>query len=157
MQQQKPPWSLILSQEIFANALSPPKLKPTVPWSLSYLRLLFNSVESTLSWRYPWIRKSKNARWAMTDYNWSSSITSILELLKLPTLTNHRYISRLHILNKSVYHLTAVQLSPYFLRTQQSTWQYHSLHFIAPSTHCDYFKYNFFQEQFKTGTIYHIT
>ena len=36
MQQQKPPKSLILSEEIFTNALSPPKLKLTV-WSvLSY-------------------------------------------------------------------------------------------------------------------------
>jgi len=33
MQQQKPPKSLILSEEIFTNALSPPKLKLTV-WSV---------------------------------------------------------------------------------------------------------------------------
>ena len=45
---------------------------------------------------------------------------------------------------KSIYHLTAVQLPPYFLRTQQSTRQYHPLHFIVPSTNCDYYKYSFF-------------
>ena len=53
------------------------------------------------------------ARWAMSDYNWSSSVTSMLELLQWPTLSTRRYTSRLHIFYKSVYHLTAVQLPSY--------------------------------------------
>ena len=55
------------------------------------------------------------ARWAMSVYNWSSSVTSMLELLQWPTLSNRRYISRLHMFYKSVYHLTAVQLRTYHL------------------------------------------
>ena len=79
------------------------------------------------------------------DYNRSSSVTYMLELLQWPTLSNRRYTSRLHMFYKSVYHLTAVQLAipPYFLRTQQSTRQYHPLQFIVPSTNCDYYKYSF--------------
>ena len=96
-------------------------------------------------------------RWTMSDFSWSSSVTYMLELLQRPTLCNRRYIWILHMFYKSVYHLTAVQLPPYFLRNQQSTRQYHPLHFIVPSTNCDYYKYSFFQEQLETGTIYHMT
>ena len=70
---------------------------------------------------------------------WSNSVTFMLELLQWPTLSNCRYKSRLHMFYKSVYHLTAVQLPPYFLRTQQSTRQYHPLNFTVPSTNCDHY------------------
>ena len=53
-------------------------------------------------------------------------------------------MSRLHMFYKSIYHLTTVQLPPYFSRTQQSTRKYHPLHFIIPITNCDYYKYSFF-------------
>ena len=83
------------------------------------------------------------ARWAISNDNWSSSVTSMLKLLQWPTLTNHRYTSRLHILYKSIYHLMAEQLPPYFLRTQWSTHPYYPLHFIILSTNCGYYKYSF--------------
>jgi len=86
----------------------------------------------------------RSARWVMSDYNWSSSVTSMLNLLQWPTLTNRRLTARLHTFYKSIYHLTAVQLPPYFSQTQRSTRQYHPLHFIIPSTNCDYYKYSFF-------------
>jgi len=54
------------------------------------------------------------ARWAISAYNWSSSVTSMLEVLQWPTLPKRRSISRLHMFYKSVYHLTAVQIPPYF-------------------------------------------
>ena len=41
--------------------------------------------------------QTKAARWTMSNYNWSSSVTSMLELLQWHTLTTCRHIPRLHM------------------------------------------------------------
>ena len=41
--------------------------------------------------------QTKAVRWTMSNYNWSSSVTSMLELLPWHTLTTCRHISRLHM------------------------------------------------------------
>ena len=81
-------------------------------------------------------RRATTTRWTTSNYNWSSSVTSMLELLQWPTLTTciDTYQDYTYSSYKSIYHLTAVQLPPYFSRTQRSTRQYHPLHFIIPIT-----------------------
>ena len=97
------------------------------------IRILLFSVESTSGQRHKINELEKvqrrTARWTMSDYNWSSTVTSMLETLHWPNVTEHR---RLHMFYKSIYHLTALQLPTYFLRTQRSTRQnhWHPLHFI---------------------------
>jgi len=74
-------------------------------------------------------------------------IPFMYSIIYAQTLSVHlscRYTLRLHMLYKSICHLTAVQLPPYFLRSQWFTRQCHPLHFIIPSTNCDYYKYSFF-------------
>ena len=75
------------------------------------------------------------ARWAISDYNWSSSVTFMLELLQCPTLSNRRYASRLHMFyNNTIFYISLC----------------HPLTVITTNT-------AFFQEQFETGIIYHMT
>ena len=84
------------------------------------------------------------AIWTVSDYNWSSSVTTMLETLQWPTLTTRRYNSRLNNFYKSIYHHTALKIPTYFTRTQRSTRQYHPFHFIIPIINCDYYKYSFY-------------
>ena len=54
------------------------------------------------------------ARWTVSDYSQSSSVTTT----QWPTLTTCRHNSRLNKFYTSIYHHTALQIPTYFTRTK---------------------------------------
>ena len=84
------------------------------------------------------------ARWVSSDYRWSSSVTSMLNLLSWPTLHLRRKISKLQIFYKAIHTLTALPIPDYFNHVTRFTRNYHSLHYILPSSNSDSYKFSFF-------------
>ena len=78
------------------------------------------------------------ACWVTLDYGWSSSVTVMLNNLNWPTLSLRRKISKLQIFYK------AIQIPDYFLHTTRFTQNYHSLHYVIPSSNSDSYKFSFF-------------
>ena len=84
------------------------------------------------------------ARWVTLDYGWSSSVTVMLNNLSWPTLSLRRKISKLQIFYKAIHNLTALPIPDYFLHTTRFTRNYHSLHYVIPSSNFDSYKFSFF-------------
>ena len=84
------------------------------------------------------------ARWVTSDYSWSSSVTAILSNLNWPTLAFRRKISKLQIFYKAIHNLTVLPIPDYFLHVTRFTRNYHSLHYIIPSSNSDSYKFSFF-------------
>ena len=83
------------------------------------------------------------ARWVMSDYS-QSSVTSMLDELQWSTLHKRRYISRLQMFYKIIYHHLALEVPPYFISTQRPTRYQHTLHYIIPFANTDSYKHSFF-------------
>ena len=83
------------------------------------------------------------ARWVMSDYS-QSSVTSMLDKLQWSTLHKRRYISRLQMFYKIIYHHLALEVPPYFISTQRPTRYQHTLHYIIPFANTDSYKHSFF-------------
>ena len=84
------------------------------------------------------------AHWVTSDYSWSSSVTVMLNNLNWPTLSLRRKISKLQIFYKAIHNLTALPIPDYFLHTTRLTRNYHSLHYVIPSSNSDSYKFSFF-------------
>jgi len=48
------------------------------------------------------------ARWVKSDYNYNSSVSTMLTNLQWPSLQHHRYITRLKLQSKTIFGLKAV-------------------------------------------------
>ena len=70
------------------------------------------------------------AHWVSSDYCWSSSVSSMLNLLNWPTLFLRRKISKLQMFYKAIHTLTALPIPDYFNHVTRFTSKYHSLHYI---------------------------
>ena len=68
----------------------------------------------------------------------------MLNNLNWPTLSLRRKISKLQIFYKAIHNLTALPIPDYFLHTTQFTRNYHSLHYVIPSSNSDSYKFSFF-------------
>jgi len=84
------------------------------------------------------------ARWVMSDYNRTSSVSNMLETLNWPTLESRRKISRLQTLYKGIHNLSALSIPPYFLPTQRLTRHHHPDHFIHPCPRTSYYQHSFY-------------
>jgi len=84
------------------------------------------------------------ARWVMSDYSWSSSVTVMLDHLGWPTLAERRLFAQLSTFYKIVHHLSAPQLLSYYPTTNRLTRQYHSLHFVIPPSRTNYHLNSFY-------------
>ena len=78
------------------------------------------------------------ARWVSSDYRWSSSVTSMLNLLHCISVV------RSQIFYKAIHTLTALPIPDYFNHVTRFTRNYHSLHYILPSSNSDSYKFSFF-------------
>ena len=84
------------------------------------------------------------AWWIMSDYG-QSSVTPMLDHeLQWSTLSQRRYISRLQMFYKIIYHHLAIEVPSYFIPTQQATRYLYTLHYIIPFANTDSYKYSFF-------------
>ena len=78
----------------------------------------------------------------MSDYG-RSSVTSMLDHeLQWYTLSQQRYISRLQMFHKIIYHYLAIEVPSYFILTQQATHYQHTFHYIIPFAKTDLFSTN---------------
>ena len=84
------------------------------------------------------------ACWVSSDYRWSSSVSSVLNLLNWPTLYLRRKISKLQIFYKAIHTLTALPIPDYFNHVTRFIRNYHSHHYILPSSNSDSYKFSFF-------------
>ena len=84
------------------------------------------------------------ARWVMNDYAQTSSVTSMLERLKLQTLQDRRSNARLCLFYKIVHRLVAIDMPPYVQHPARSSRLSHALAFRQIHTRYDLYKYSFF-------------
>ena len=78
------------------------------------------------------IIQRRAARWVLSDYNRTSSVTSMLNQLSWPTLQMRRKISRLQLFHNILHHHVPLSIPPHYLPAVRLTRQYHPLHFILP-------------------------
>ena len=84
------------------------------------------------------------ARWTISNYDYRSSVTSMIENLGWRTLDQRRSDARLCLFYRIVYGLVAVPIPDYI---QPKTWtskNFHSMTFRQIHTHRNFYKYSFF-------------
>ena len=84
------------------------------------------------------------ARWAVSDYNYLSSVSTMLNYLKWPPLALRRKQFRLNLFYQIVYDLTGLSLPEYYLPTSRYTRHHHPLHLIVPSSNTTAYMSSFF-------------
>ena len=84
------------------------------------------------------------ARWTTSNYDYSSSVTSMLDQLSWRTLEQRRADARLCLFYKMVYGIVAVPLPDYVQPTHRVSRYCHSMTFRQIHTNRNYYKYSFF-------------
>ena len=88
------------------------------------------------------------ARWVISDYNRTSSMTEMLNQLSWPTLWTRRKISRLQLLHK-ILRQDIVSILPYYQSVERQTRHYHHLHFILPTPSTTSYQHSFYSRSIK--------
>ena len=83
------------------------------------------------------------ARWTVSNYDWQTSATQIVQDLGWRTLEQRR-AARLCLFYKVVHGLAAVPLPDYIQYSNRISWYCHSMTFRQVSASRDYDKYSFF-------------
>ena len=90
------------------------------------------------------------ARWILSEYSRTISVTSLLSTLNIPTLQQRRQSSRLTLFYKIINNSLPISIPAHFQRTQFHTRQHHlNLPQATLNT-------NKILEQLKIGTIYQL-
>ena len=89
------------------------------------------------------------ARWISSEYSRTTSVTSLLSSLNIPTLQQRRQISRLTLFYKVVNNTLPISSPPSYQRTQSYTRQHHLNHFILPQATLNTYKYSFYPRTIK--------
>ena len=55
---------------------------------------------------------------------------------------------------KAIHNLTALPILDYFLHVTRSTQNYHSLHYVIPSSNSDSYKFSFFHQSSKLTNFF---
>ena len=88
------------------------------------------------------------ARWILSEYSRTASVTSTLSSLNLSTLQQHCKSSRLTLLYQIINNILLISIPSYYRKTHSHTRQYHQNHFILPqATLNTTYKYSSIQEQ----------
>ena len=72
------------------------------------------------------------ARWVLSDYSRTSSVSLMLHQLSWPTLQIRQNISRLQLFHKIFHHQISLSIPTYYLPVTRDTRHYHPYHFILP-------------------------
>ena len=83
------------------------------------------------------------ARFVMSDYNRTSSVTVMLQDLNWDTLSSRRQTSRLSLLYKILHNIVDITLPSYITPSTRFT-RGHDQKFILPQSRIDAYKFNFF-------------
>ena len=84
------------------------------------------------------------ARWVTRDYQYTSSVSKMLQDLNWRTLDQRRIDSRLVLLYKVTYDLVAIPASDYLIRNTRPSSRNHLIAYRQISTLKDFYKYTFF-------------
>ena len=84
------------------------------------------------------------ARWVTHDYQYTSSVSSMLQDLNWRTLDQRRIDSRLVLLYKVTYDLVAIPASDYLIRNTRPSSRNHSMAYRQITTLKDFYKFTFF-------------
>ena len=111
-----------------------------------------NPYQKSLIYKIEMIQR-RAARWVFSNYNFHSSVSSMLKDLNWSTLEERQKTSRLTPLSRIVHHQEpAIQMPQYFLPQTSTTRQFHQLHHHhAPNI----IKNAFFTELLKNGMSCH--
>jgi len=96
------------------------------------------------------------ARWVKSNYNWESSVTSMLSELQWPALNLRRYISKVTILYQGLHNLISLEMLyvSYITTTTTTTTHLsqHPFHFNTPTAKSNYYHNSYFLRTFVIGT-----
>ena len=84
------------------------------------------------------------ARWVTRDYQYTSSVSTMLQALNWRTLDHGRIDSRLVLLYKVTYDLVAIPASDYLIRNTRPSSRNHLIVYRQITTLKDFYKYTFF-------------
>ena len=84
------------------------------------------------------------ARWVTRDYQYTSSVSSMLQDLNWRTLDQRRIDSRLVLLYKVTYDLVAIPASDYLIRNTRPSSRNHPIAYRQITTLKDFYKFTFF-------------
>ena len=84
------------------------------------------------------------ARWTTSNYDYRSSVTSMLDQLSWRTLEQRRADARLCLFYKMIHGIVAVPLPDYVQPTHRVSRYCHSMTFRQIHTNRNYYKYSFF-------------
>ena len=87
----------------------------------------------------------RGARFVMSDFRYTSSVTTMLSDLEWPSLADRRKISRLVVFYKAVNNLVAIPLDSFTRQSRQTRSNPDNvISYINLHANCDIFKYSFF-------------
>ena len=86
----------------------------------------------------------RSARWMTSNYDYRSSVTSMLDQLSWRTLEQRRADACLCLFYKMVHGIVAVPLPDYVQPTHRVSSYCHSMTFRQIHTNRNYYKYSFF-------------
>jgi hypothetical protein len=84
------------------------------------------------------------ARWAMSDFGRTSSVTDMLHTLKWRRLDLRRIDSRLSLMYKITNQLVAIPIQDFLIPLTRQSRHFHPLSYRLISATTDYYKYSFF-------------
>ena len=96
------------------------------------------------------------ARWVKSDYNWESSVTSMLSQLQWPALHIRRQILRLSILYQGLHNLISLEIPTYITTTTTTTTQtrfQHPFHFNIPTARTNHYHNSYFLKTFRDWNL----
>lgn len=89
------------------------------------------------------------ARWVKSDYQYNSSVTSMLNDLQWPSLQHRRYVTRLKLFYNIVNSSSALSIPNHFMNTTYPTRHHHPLHFEIPFARTDHYKFSYYPKSIR--------
>ena len=92
----------------------------------------------------------KAALWVCSDYNYNTSVTTLLSQLHWHSLQDRRKYAKLTLFHNAIYHNTALEIPVYYKPTQSSTTRnFHHLWFIPHLTSTTSYQNSYFPSSIK--------
>ena len=89
------------------------------------------------------------ARWILSEYSRTASVTSMLSSLNISTLQQCHKSPRLTLFYQIINNTLPISIPSYYQRTHSYTRQYHQNHFILPQSTFNIYKYSFYPRTIK--------
>ena len=123
---------------------------------MEYVAPIWDSYYDTDIYKLEKVQR-RAARWILSEYSRTTSVTSLLSVLNIPTLQQRRQLSRLTLIYKIINNALPISIPLHYQRTQFHTRQHHPNHFILPQVTLNTYKYIVsIQELLKIGIIYQL-